>query len=46
MPLNWNLGALAEGLRCYGNREFFEAHEHWEGEWLRAAEPAGPVAAD
>ncbi|MGD0732830.1 MAG: DUF309 domain-containing protein [Terracidiphilus sp.] len=39
MPLNWNLGALAEGLRCYGNREFFEAHEHWEGEWLRAAEP-------
>jgi predicted metal-dependent hydrolase len=39
MPLDWEHGALAEGLRCYRNREFFETHEHWEAEWLRAAEP-------
>ena len=39
MALNWEQGALAEGLRCYRNREFFETHEHWESEWLRAAEP-------
>ncbi len=39
MSLDWNQGALAEGLRCYRNREFFETHEHWEAEWLRAAEP-------
>jgi uncharacterized protein len=39
MPLDWEHGALADGLRCYRDREFFEAHEHWEGEWLRAAEP-------
>lgn len=39
MPLDWNQGALAEGLRCYRNREFFLAHEHWEGAWLRADEP-------
>jgi hypothetical protein len=39
MPLDWEQGALAEGLRCYRNREFFEAHEHWETEWLRVAEP-------
>lgn len=39
MPLDWDHGALAEGLRCYRSREFFAAHEHWECEWLRAAEP-------
>jgi len=39
MRLDWERSALAEGLRCYRNREFFAAHEHWEGEWLRAAEP-------
>ncbi len=39
MPLDWEHGALAEGLRCYRNREFFEAHEHWESAWLRAAQP-------
>jgi uncharacterized protein len=39
MPLDWEQGALAEGLKCYRGREFFEAHEHWEREWLRAAEP-------
>lgn len=39
MPLDWNQGALAEGLRCYRNRNFFLAHEHWESVWLRGAEP-------
>jgi hypothetical protein len=39
MPLEWEHGALAEGLRCYQDREFFRAHEHWESEWLRVAEP-------
>jgi predicted metal-dependent hydrolase len=39
MALNWDQGALAEGLRCYRCREFFETHEHWESVWLRAAEP-------
>jgi predicted metal-dependent hydrolase len=39
MPFDWDNGALAEGLRCYRRREFFETHEHWEAEWLRAAEP-------
>ena len=35
MPLDWSCGALAEGLRCYKNGEFFLAHEHWEGIWLK-----------
>ena len=39
MTLEWNQGELAEGLRCYRNHEFFEAHEHWEALWLRSAEP-------
>jgi len=39
MPLDWNHGALADGLRCYQDGEFFLAHEHWECAWLRAAEP-------
>jgi predicted metal-dependent hydrolase len=39
MPLDWEQGPLAEGLRCYRAREFFETHEHWESVWLRAAEP-------
>ncbi len=39
MSLEWNDGALAEGLRCYKNEEFFLAHEHWEGVWLIAEEP-------
>ena len=30
---------MAKGLRCYNAREFFEAHEHWEGVWLGCAEP-------
>ena len=39
MPIDWDHGELAEGLRRYRNREFFEAHEHWEAVWLRSAEP-------
>lgn len=39
MPLDWKSGALAEGLKCYRNREFFEAHEHWESVWLGLEEP-------
>lgn len=39
MQLNWKEGPLAEGLRCYGRGEFFEAHEHWEAVWLRCEEP-------
>jgi len=37
--LDWDEDALAEGLRCYCNREFFAAHEHWESVWLRSDEP-------
>jgi uncharacterized protein len=40
MPLDWTTGLLAEGLQCYQKQEFFEAHEHWEGVWLRCNEPA------
>ncbi|HEV2323164.1 MAG TPA: DUF309 domain-containing protein [Terracidiphilus sp.] len=39
MPLDWNEGELADGLRCYRSRQFFEAHEHWELVWLRSVEP-------
>jgi len=39
MPLDWTAGALAEGLRCYRNEEFFNAHEHWETIWLKSEEP-------
>jgi uncharacterized protein len=39
MPLDWSDSALAEGLRCYRNEEFFLAHEHWEGTWLKCKEP-------
>lgn len=34
MVFDWTAGALAEGLRCYRNEEFFLAHEHWEAIWL------------
>jgi uncharacterized protein len=37
--LDWSTGSLAEGLRCYHNRQFFEAHEHWESVWLKSVEP-------
>lgn len=39
MPLDWEHGALAEGLRCYRSGQFFLAHEHWESAWLQCAEP-------
>jgi uncharacterized protein len=39
MILVWSEGALAEGLRCYREGEFFMAHEHWEGVWLGCQEP-------
>jgi predicted metal-dependent hydrolase len=39
MPLDWNEGELAEGLCCYANQKFFEAHEHWEIVWLGSGEP-------
>jgi hypothetical protein len=36
---DWSSGELAEGWACYGRRQFFEAHEHWEAVWLRSVEP-------
>ena len=39
MPLDWTKEPLAKGLRCYQNREFFDAHEHWEAVWLKCDEP-------
>ncbi|HTX76967.1 MAG TPA: DUF309 domain-containing protein [Terracidiphilus sp.] len=39
MPLDWETGALAEGLCCYRAGAFFEAHGHWEAVWLASAEP-------
>jgi predicted metal-dependent hydrolase len=35
MRIDWSDEALAEGLRCYRNEEFFLAHEHWEGIWMQ-----------
>jgi len=37
--LDWNRGALAEGLACYESARFFAAHEHWELVWLALHEP-------
>ncbi|MGA2886712.1 MAG: DUF309 domain-containing protein [Terracidiphilus sp.] len=39
VPLDWNCGALAEGLAYYKGAEFFLAHEHWESVWLTLVEP-------
>jgi len=39
MPLDWTTGALAAGLACYRNKEFFDAHEHWEGVWNKLVDP-------
>ncbi len=39
MLLDWTTGSLAEGLHCYRKQEFFDAHEHWEGVWLKCDEP-------
>lgn len=39
MRIDWTQEKLAEGLRCYRARKFFEAHEAWESVWLSAPEP-------
>jgi predicted metal-dependent hydrolase len=39
MTLDWQSGALAEGLACYCKREYFLAHEHWESVWLQLNDP-------
>jgi predicted metal-dependent hydrolase len=39
VSLDWNCGALEEGLACYSRGEFFLAHEHWEIVWLTLNEP-------
>jgi predicted metal-dependent hydrolase len=39
MPFDWTGGALAKGLRCYKNGEFFIAHEHWEDIWRTSEGP-------
>jgi predicted metal-dependent hydrolase len=39
MPLDWTQGELHEGLLCFHSGAYFEAHEHWEAVWLKAAEP-------
>jgi uncharacterized protein len=35
VTFEWKSGELAEGVRCYRNEEFWQAHEHWESVWLR-----------
>lgn len=37
--MDWTRGELANGLECYRSQRFFDAHEHWEGVWLRTQEP-------
>jgi uncharacterized protein len=39
VSLDWKSGALAQGIGCYRNREFWLAHEHWESVWLQLEEP-------
>jgi predicted metal-dependent hydrolase len=39
MEFDWTTGALADGLRCYRNQEFFLAHEYWESIWLQCRQP-------
>jgi uncharacterized protein len=39
MSLDWTTGALAAGLSCYRNQEFFETHEHWEDAWNQLTDP-------
>jgi uncharacterized protein len=39
VDLDWKTGGLAAGLACYRSGAFFDAHEHWEGVWLRLEEP-------
>jgi predicted metal-dependent hydrolase len=37
--LDWSNGELLEGMRCYREEKFFEAHERWEQVWLQSADP-------
>lgn len=39
MLFDWSEGPLAEGLKCYRARQFFDAHEHWESVWLTCPQP-------
>lgn len=39
VTLDWSCGSLAEGLACYNNARFFDAHEHWEIVWLQLQDP-------
>jgi predicted metal-dependent hydrolase len=39
MDLDWTQGALSEGLACYRDARFFDAHEHWESVWFTAHPP-------
>jgi len=39
VSLDWNSGALEDGLACYRRGQFFLAHEHWELVWLTLEEP-------
>jgi predicted metal-dependent hydrolase len=39
MDFDWTSGPLAEGLHLYDTGKYFEAHEAWEGVWLKAPEP-------
>jgi predicted metal-dependent hydrolase len=39
VSLDWQHGALAEGLACYRRQEFFLAHEYWEDVWRGSTEP-------
>jgi len=42
MPLDWERGDLAEGLRCYREQRYFDAHEHWEDVWRGWQGPEKP----
>jgi predicted metal-dependent hydrolase len=37
--VDWRSGELAEGLRLYRARRYFEAHEQWEIIWIRSQGP-------
>lgn len=39
MEFDWSRGGLAEGLRCYKAREYWNAHEHWEDVWRACTPP-------
>ena len=39
MILDWSRAPLSDGLACYRQAQFFDAHEHWELVWLTLDEP-------